>query len=227
MNKALHMRLPKHVYHLAEEANWPSIRRHGLLPAEVLIRDAVSAGPAHSALMRAQRLQHTVLPSGVHIRDQKPMPAKALASCLVGLTAPEWYALVNAHVFFWIDPGRLNRQRAACRSRPQVVAVVRTVDLLQRFADAIFLTPFNTGYALRKPAQRGAASLVPYKEWAVSGWRTETQATGSTPRGPGHRPAELLVRGPIRRFERFVQSVIRLPPGEFLMPNGDSAGPRR
>jgi hypothetical protein len=213
------MRLPEHVYHLAEEANWPSIQQHGMLPADVLIRRALSAEPARSALMRAQRLKHTVLPSGVHIRDQKPMPARALASCLVGLTTSEWYALINAHIFFWLEPERLNRQRAACGLQPQVVAVVRTADLLEHCADTIFVTPFNTGYALRKPARRSEATLVSYKVWSSSGWQTETQAAGCKPRSSSHRPAELLVRGPIRRFERFVQSVIKLPPGKTFSPN--------
>ena len=31
------MNLPRQVYHLAEEANWPSIERLGLLPASELI----------------------------------------------------------------------------------------------------------------------------------------------------------------------------------------------
>jgi len=213
------LRLPEYVYHLAEEANWPAIERHGLLPAESLIRNAYSAGPAGLNLNRAQRPNHTVLPTGVHLRDQKPMPAKALTSCLVGLTPPQWYALINAHVFFWLDAERLNRQRAACAARPQVVAVVSTADLLGPFAHAAFLTPFNSGFALRRPARRSEASLVPYHVWSLSGWLTETEATGRKPRSRGHPPAELLVRGPVPRFERFVKSVVTLPPGEFFLPD--------
>lgn len=213
------MRLPEYVYHLAEEANWPAIKEHGLLPADVLISNALSTGPAELSLKRTQRLQHTVLPTGVHIRDQKPMPATALASCLVGLTPPEWYALVNAHVFFWLEPDRLNRQRAACALRPQVVAVVRTAALLEHFAHVTFLTPFNIGYALRKPARRCEATLVPYNVWSSSGWLTESQATGGRPRSRKHRPAELLVRGPIPRLERFVHSVVTLPAGKLFVPN--------
>ena len=213
------MRLPEYVYHLAEESNWPAIKEHGLLPADALISNALSSGPAEFRLKRAQRPQHTVLPTGVHIRDQKPMPTTALASCLVGLTPSEWYALVNAHVFFWLEPDRLNRQRAACGARPQVVAVVHTAALLEQFAHVTFLTPFNIGYALRKPARRCEATLVPYNVWSSSGWLTETQATGSRPRSRTHRPAELLVRGPISRLERFVHSVVTLPAGKLFVPS--------
>ena len=210
------MQLPEYAYHLAEAVNWPAIQEDGLLPAETLIRDAFPAEPDRLALIGAQRAQHTILPTGVQIRDQKPMPAKALASCLVGLTPSEWYALINAHVFFWFDLDRVNRQRAACGARPQVVAVVRTAQLLEHFAEIIFLTPFNVGYALRKPALRAEATLVPHKMWSSSGWRTEARATGCKTRSHSQRPAELLVRGPIPRFERFVEAVVKLPPGQSL-----------
>lgn len=213
------MQLPEHVYHLAEEANWPAIEEQGLLPADMLISNALSAGVAAFNLKSVQRPRHTVLPTGVHLRDQKPMPAAALASCLIGLTPPEWYALVNAHVFFWLDPDRLNRQRVACGARPQVVAVVHTATLLEHFAHIAFLTPFNIGYALRKPAKRGEATLVPYDVWASSGWHTETRATGGKLRSRKHRPAELLIRGPVSGLERFVQSVVKLPAGKLFVPN--------
>jgi len=213
------MQLPKYVFHLADEANWPSIEKRGLLPAEALISEAQEARPDGLSLNCAHRPKHTVLSTGVHLRDQKPMPPKALASCLVGLTPPQWYALVNAHVFFWFEPERLNRQRAACEARPQVVAIVHTAELLERFAHAAFLTPFNIGYALRKPARRCEASLVPYTVWASSGWLTETNATDCRPRSRTHRAAELLVRGPVPGFERFVKSVVKLPAGKPFVPD--------
>jgi hypothetical protein len=117
----------------------------------------------------------------------------------------QWYDLINAHVFFWLDSSRLNRQRAACGTRPQVVAVVRTADLLARHVEIAYVTPFNVGYALRKPARRSEATLVPYNTWVTSGWATEAEVTGSM-RGPSsHPPAELLIRGPIPHFGRLVQ----------------------
>jgi hypothetical protein len=209
------MRLPTYVFHLAEEANWPSIEQHGLLPARSLLERAF---PQHSDLHSQHRPKHTILPTGVHIRDQGPMPARALAACLVGMTPPQWYALINAHVFFWLEPDRLNRQRAACAARPQVVATVRTADLLAHFAEVAYVTPFNTGYALRKPARRSQATLVPYTTWLGSGWTSEAQSVGGTPRARTHPPAELLIRGPIFQFRRLVHSVVRLPPGASFEP---------
>jgi hypothetical protein len=102
------MKLPDHVYHLAEAANWASIQRHGLLSASKPLDKA-----DHNRLEQAQRLEHTKLPTGVHIRDQRPLPPAALASCLVGLTPAQWYAQINSRIFFWLDPNRLNRQRRA------------------------------------------------------------------------------------------------------------------
>lgn len=105
------MTLPPHVYHLAEAANWPSILERGLLPAAALFDLAGLTGAAHTRAELEQRQDHTELPNGLFVRVQKPMPPAALAACLVGLTPAGWCALVNARVFFWPDPDRLNRQR--------------------------------------------------------------------------------------------------------------------
>src|SRR5262249_31324736 len=86
--------LPRHVYHLAEEANWPSIKRIGLLPAAELISRAGLSGGDRARLERSQRVSHTVLPDGVEIRDQLVMPASALRACLVGMDPADWYALM-------------------------------------------------------------------------------------------------------------------------------------
>jgi hypothetical protein len=203
------VQLPKYAFHLAEEANWPSIERHGLLPARMLLAQAY---PANSTVHLQQRPVHVVLPTGVHIRDQRPMPARALASCLIGMGPHQWYDLINAHVFFWLDSSRVNRQRAACRSRPQVVAVVRTADLLARHAEIAYVTPFNVGHALRKPALRSKATLVPYNTWVTSGWAIEAEVTGRNPRPSSHPPAELLIRGPIPHFARLVKYLVKHQP---------------
>jgi hypothetical protein len=210
------VQLPKYAFHLAEEANWPSIERHGLLPARTLLAQAYPAG---STVHLQHRPVHTVLPTGVHIRDQRPMPAQALASCLIGMGPHQWYDLINAHVFFWLDSSRLNRQRAACCTRPQVVAVVRTADLLARHAEIAYVTPFNVGYALRKPARRSEATLVPYNTWVTSGWATEAEVTGSTRRPSSHPPAELLIRGPIPHFGHLVRYLVKHTSETAFAPN--------
>jgi hypothetical protein len=172
------MKLPNTVYHLAEESNWPSIQRDGLLSTSKLLDAAGLAWADRARLERAQRLAHTELPTGVQIRDQRPMPPAALGACLVGLTPAEWYALINARVFFWFDPDRLNRQRAACEPRPQVVLAVDTAKLVDAYREEVAVTPINTGNARRKPARRGTATFVPYAAWVESGWESEALALG-------------------------------------------------
>src|SRR6266496_1437834 len=123
------MRMPRHLFHLAELSNWPSIQRDGLLSASRLIHAADLRAAERDCLEREQRLQHTTLPSGVCIRDQRPMPASSLAKCLLRIAPSEWYALLNARVFFWVYTDRLNRQRAACGPRPQVVLTIDATSL--------------------------------------------------------------------------------------------------
>jgi hypothetical protein len=212
--KESRMKLPQYIYHLAEAANWPAIRRDGLFSASSLLDRAGVVGAERDRLERRQRLDHTKLANRAQLRDQRPMPAKALANCLVGMTPAEWYALVNAHVFFWLDLGRLNRQRAACSSRPQVVLTVDTAALVAVHADRIALTPINTGNARRRPARRGAATFVPYVSWLDSGWASEAAGLGTSPRPCSHAPAELTVAGSVPDAARLVVRVKNLAPGE-------------
>lgn len=65
------------LYHLAEAANMPGIRAHGLLSTARL---AERAGvPDRERVLRTHRPGHVVLPDGVMIRDQRPMPPTQLA----------------------------------------------------------------------------------------------------------------------------------------------------
>ncbi len=208
------MNLPSHVYHLAEEANWPLIERLGLLPASELIARAGLSGADRDRLERSQRAGHTILPDGVAIRDQRPMPATALCACLVGMEPADWYALVNARVFFWLDPDRLNRQHAACKARPQVVLTVDAEGLVRDYGHVAAVSPINSGNARRRPARRGAATFVPYATWVESGWASEAAALGTKERSRSHRPAELTIAGAIPDAMRYVLAATRLAAGE-------------
>ena len=173
------MRRLTRTYHMAEAANWPAIQRDGLHSASALLDLAGIAGEERERLERCQRVTHTVLPNGVQMRDQGPMPPTALARCLIGMSPSEWYALINAHVFFWLDPARLNRQRVACTSRPQVVLTVDAGRLAEAYSERMALTPINTGNARRQPARRGAATFVPYASWVASAWDSEAASLGA------------------------------------------------
>jgi hypothetical protein len=210
-----HMNLPPFVYHLADAENWSSIRRDGLFSTRALLERAGIDGSFRAAVEREHRPQRTILPTGLIIRDQKPMPPAALRRCLVGLTVSQWYELLNSKVFFWFDIERLNRQRRACGSFTQVVLKIATHRLLDRYAAQSALTPINTGNARRKPALRGAATFVPYSAWTKTAWLSEAQALGTRSRPWSHLPVELTVSDSVPDVMDFVVSVRKLAPGSF------------
>lgn len=212
------MELPDRLYHLAESANWSSIRHHGLLPASNLLDLAHVFGPDRNQLERQQRLEHTELPNGVQIRDQRPMPRAALEACLVGMTPEEWYSLLNARIFFWLDPDRLNRQRTACEPRRQVVLTVDTAGLVRNYSRQLEVTPINSGNARRRPARRGAATFVPYALWMESGWASEAAALGVPERSRSRPPAEVTVVGAVPDVMRFVLDASELAAGQSFSP---------
>jgi len=210
--------LPKRIYHLAEAANWPSIQRDGLLSASRLLKAAELPRIDRERLERTQRLTHTELPSRVQLRDQRPMAPAALNRCLCGMSPSDWYAMINARVFFWLDPDRLNRQKAACEPRPQVVIAVDRGALIASYEARVAVTPINTGNARRSPACRGAATFVPWAEWVRSGWASEALALGTPLRKRSHRPVELTVLDAVPDLMRFVIGVFPLPTGQPFRP---------
>lgn len=214
----LFRRLPERVYHLAEASNWAAIQREGLHCASTLLDRAGIVGKDRRRWEQEQRPKHAALPDGTWIRDQRPMPPDALARCLVGMTPAQWYALLNGKVFFWFDTERLNRQRAACSSRPQVVLVVDALRLAEAYADRVALTPFNTGNARRRPATRGGATFVPYRTWLDSGWATEAALLGVRERSRSHAPVEFTVSGSIPDILTFAVDVRPLAPDQLFVP---------
>jgi hypothetical protein len=208
------MKLPDRIYHLAEAANWPSIRRHGLLSAGRLMEVAGLTMSDRDRLMRTQRLTHTELRNGVQIRDQCPMPPTALAQCLCDMEPADWYAMINARVFFWLNVNRLNRQKGACELLPQGVMAVDTGALVAAYERRVAVTPINTGHARRKPARRGPATFVPLAEWARSGWASEAAGLGILLRRKSHQPVELTVIDAVPDILRFVVGIFAIPAGQ-------------
>ena len=181
------------LYHLAEADNWPRIERDGLLSASRLMDRAGLDGAARAAMERAQRPARTVLPDGCVLRDQKPMAPDALACALVGMSPAEWYAALNACVFFWPAPERLRRQARALSATMQMVLIFDGAALLAAHGPRAFVTAINTGNARRRPALRGRSSFVPYEAWRREGWSREAAGLGTRARLPSHPVAELVV----------------------------------
>lgn len=196
--------LPRSIYHLADAVNWPSIQRYGLLSTSALLDLAGVQGSERERIERQQRFQQITLPNGVIIRDQRPMPPSALERCLHDMAPHEWYALLNAKVFFWLDNERLSRMLKANRRSPQMLLTVDTGRLLTAYAEQVSLTPINTGNARRRPATRGRQTFVPYHTWLKSRWASEAAALGTPPRSKSHPPAELTITHAVPDFMEFV-----------------------
>jgi Family of unknown function (DUF7002) len=134
-----------------------------------------------------------------------------LAQCLCDMEPADWYAMINARVFFWLNVDRLNRQKAACEPRLQVVMAVDTAALVAAYEKRVAVTPINTGNARRKPARRGPATFVPLAEWARSGWASEAAALGIPSRRRSHQPVELTVIDAVPDILRFVVGIFAIP----------------
>jgi hypothetical protein len=172
------------LYHLAEADNLASILEHGLMSTERLVRLAGISEPAGTVLLHTHRPDNVRLSVGMVIRDQRPMPPAPLARALEdGLEPADWYELLNGFVFLWPDRERMERQRRACGSRPQVVLTFDGAALIERFQADAFVSPINSGNARRKAAPRGRDTFVPYTEWLSQGWPSGRS---------GRPPAEFL-----------------------------------
>ena len=132
------------------------------------------------SLLRSRRpesvpLARDGLPGAV-LRDQKPMSDAALANCLRdGMTAAQWYQLLNSRSFFWLSRDRVWRllKARAYRCKPQTVLTIDTRRLVAAHRGRIWLSPINSGSTLFKPQPRGHATFVritdfPFHERAIS-----------------------------------------------------------
>jgi hypothetical protein len=197
-------RLPARLFHATIACNVPAIERDGLRSADALIEAAELSGPK-AAAMRCYRNKTMSLPNGAALRDQTPMPPALLERCLdPSLTVRDWYDLVNARVYFWLDELRLARYLKASAVAEQIVYIVDTQALVERYADFMEVTPFNVGYAKRSPAMRGSRSFVTLRDWARKAWTTEA-APGAKPRANSHLPVEITARCSIPDFRCFVR----------------------
>ena len=99
-----------------------------------------------------------------HVRDQKPLNPACLARCLDDrITPAEWYQALNSRTFLWASRSRLEGLRAAVsyRSGSHLILTISASRLLERHANEISVTTFNTGSAIRRAKRRSFASFVP------------------------------------------------------------------
>lgn len=173
------------LWHMAEEGAWSTIRRHGLLSTRGLLDLHDVTGARRVALEREHRRQSETiqgigLPPAV-LRDQKPMPPRALARCLDdGLEPSDWYRLLNGRSFFWLSEKRLGRMLATYGDRPHVVLTVDTASLVGVHGASVELSRINSGYALRVPVRRGRNTFQSIRDYPHAGV-VELSVVGGVP----------------------------------------------
>lgn len=173
------------LYHMAADAAWPLILRHGLLSTSAVLDLVGLSGESRRRLEEERRPESVTLQMGSGdrfvLRDQKPLNPGKLERCLVGMTVPEWLRLLNGKVFFWPTRRRCEQLLAAraYRGRAHTVIEVDTARLLDGHAPGVTLSPINAGAVLYNPPQRGAFTFVPLADVPFEEWRRKRGRAGA------------------------------------------------
>ncbi len=201
----LSARHPK-LYHVTSPGSWPSIARHGLLPASDLVRLFGLDAALRAQLTTRRRAGEVRLRHAVHgtafLTDNVPLTERALALCLDdGLSPADWVAMLNARVFFWPDQRGLDRLLGARtnRNRPRDVLVFDTLGLVRAHADRVEISPINSGSTIRKPARRGLATYSKLLSQSYPDWRRA--------RGGRDTIREVIVLGGVPDIARYLCAV--------------------
>lgn len=106
-----------------------------------------------------------------------------LARMLDDMTVAGYLARINAMVFLWADPGRLEQLRRLPRyaGTPHVVLTLDTASLVEAHGDRIALTRINSGAALFPTGRRGTATFRAIEEFPARDRPVELAVTGGIP----------------------------------------------
>ncbi len=158
------------LYHVTEEQAWPSIRQHGLECTSAILDRFGIGGPERASIESNRRenpidLRHSGY-AQVRLSDQRPIVMTVLARCLSGMTAAEWFEMLNARVFLWPTRDRLNRHLNARlnRDRDQCVITFDTAALVGRYRADLRVSAINSG-CTRPPQPRGLGTFSPLADY--------------------------------------------------------------
>ena len=197
------------LYHMATAAAWPSIRRHGLLSTSALLDLYGVQGAERERIERQRRaaaipIEHPEF-GAVVINDQHPMTDETLRPALVDMTPSEWYAHLNARVFFWVNEARLSRLLNTYTQLDRLVLVLDSAAVLARYAAQTMLSPINSGFSLRFPQRRGQATFQPLADYPFEEWARK--------RGRADAVAECTVLGGVANVEEALVEARAVPVG--------------
>jgi hypothetical protein len=195
-----------HIYHMAEADSWPSIRQHGLLSSNEIARRSGAQGHEVHRLRRGHRATKVSVDvpgmGSVVLRDQIPMePARIQRALPEGVSAADWYELINERVFFWVAEERLHRLLNGRQygHLEHDVLTVSTASLLAAHADNVRLCHMNSGNTFPAMTKRGPDIFKPIAAYAMN--------TRGRPKKP---VVELTVLGGVPDIARHVVQVRRM-----------------
>lgn len=174
-NEELLVQMYPRVFHMTHPDNWQGIRRFGLLSTTALLDLFEVKGKLRSQLEECPRKESVDISHPNHgratVRDQKPLNAKKLESVLDdGLTVADWCRMLNRKVFFWGPESRLGilREAREYESRRQLIIVVDSQKLVQRYRNRIALCHMNSGNTNPMAFRRGRKTFLPIEEYPLS-----------------------------------------------------------
>lgn len=163
------------MYHMAEVGTWPSIRQHGLLSSNEVVRRSAAQGAAAVALRRGHRAGKVTVPvpglGDLVLRDQIPMSPDRITRALPpGVSASDWYELINDRVFFWAEEHRLHRllNGREYGHLEHDVLTLDTASLVQAHHDRIRLCHMNSGNTFPAMTKRSPEIFKPIADYQVT-----------------------------------------------------------
>jgi hypothetical protein len=168
------------LYHLTFAANLPSIREHGLLSARDLADRYSFSEEDRAATLGSRRLCNQDL-HGITLRDQQAASESKMKTCLVRISIPEWLALLNSKIFFFVTEDKAMRMAEAYSDYANLLLAVDTKTLLTRHGEEATLCRIVSGSFLH-PRPRGRDSFIPLATYSYKNKRdTPAELTISTP----------------------------------------------
>jgi len=131
---------------------------------------------------------------GITLRDQQASPESKMKTCLVGVSIPDWLALLNAKVFFFLELKKAQRMAETYAAYQNILLEVDTKTLLERHVAESFVCRFNSGSFQFKPTPRGRASFIPMAEFELRKKSAPTELTINVP-VPGIMDFSTLISG--------------------------------
>ena len=164
------------LYHLSAAESWPFIQRHGLLSSKQILLKC-SVDEERKQEIEKHRLRRSyLLESDGHgsftLRDRTTLSHAGLAVALGKACSPDqWIDLLNQRVFLFARRTSLeNLLRAPLnRELSHILLEVDTRKLFDAYASSIELADINTGYAKRRPAQRGLHTFQASQKYSRTG----------------------------------------------------------